>query len=107
MSNVKEKFDTDMLIHLQRKDNTELHNAFGNTRVTDQVIEYNTYTDYLNILCSCKGVVCLNSGTHALCSALKVTYPMEIYCYIQEGFFPDGTSAFLFHNVEYINLPGK
>ena len=97
------KFNSDDLLLLQRKGNPTLHNTY-NEKVLDRVIEYETYHDYLNIISSCKGVYCFNSGTNAVAAALNKHKMVDIHCVYHLEHFDQAWPGYFFSNVTYHEL---
>ncbi len=100
---IDKNYKDDYPLLISRKDNPRLHNTFG-AKVVDHVIEYDKYQDYLNILSSCRNLVCLFSGTAAVASALDPHDMIDKKCLYHRSNFGDMGSTFIFENFEFIEL---
>lgn len=100
---IQSVYKDDKVLLIQRKGNPKMHNMFD-SKIVEHVIEYDDYKDYQNILCSCKKLMCLFSGTAGMASALDPHNMIEKKCVYHRRNFGEMGATFLFENFEFFEI---
>ena len=107
---ITDNFDMTKVFGLLKKGNPKMHNCFGE-EFPENVIEYETCDEYMNIISSCCNFVGIYSGSNAIAAALNKHKLFNAYCLVQYTGLPGDLTwhtledpGYLFDTVVYKNL---
>jgi hypothetical protein len=103
---LEKNFDHDTVLGLKKESKPDIHSTV-HIQYDMGIIQYKLYTEYMDIICSCKSFVCLYSGSSVLASALNINKLFNVYCLFQYPgpvWYNLENPAYLFDNIKYRNL---